>query len=344
MKPTKQDVANKAGVSTATVSRTFAHPDKVLQGTREKVMAAANELGFTVSRSASALKSQQSFRIALLVSESMATWFNAHICSALNDALQPHGYDICTYVITNATNRRQLFTGIPLRHNVDAVIVSSFDVDAAEIENLRRLEIPLIGINVPLPQGFDATVGIDEYTSMRLPIKHLHDLGHREICFVCSDSEQAPLPYSADLRADAFLRACHDIDADIQPSLIRVPREVDNPEDFAISQLLSRFPRPTAICCQGDMTAIPLLFKLPHCGIRIPQDISLIGFDDSTYAKQLDLTTVHQSVDYLGAEAGKRVLELIREQQPEVQHMVVNTYLALRSSTAPCHETKENAA
>lgn len=141
---------------------------------------------------------------------------------------------------------------------------------------------------------------------MRLPIKHLHDLGHREICFVCSDSEQAPLPYSADLRADAFLRACHDIDADIQPSLIRVPREVDIPEDFAISQLLSRFPRPTAICCQGDMTAIPLPFKLPHCGIRIPQDISLIGFDDSTYAKQLDLTTVHQSVDYLGAEAGKR--------------------------------------
>ena len=114
MKPTTQDVANKAGVSAATVSRTFAHPDKVLQETREKVMIAARELGFTISRSASALKSQQSFRIAVLISEPVANWFNSHICGALNDVLQPEGYDICTYYIPDVTNRRQLFEEIPI--------------------------------------------------------------------------------------------------------------------------------------------------------------------------------------------------------------------------------------
>ena len=335
MKPTTQDVANKAGVSAATVSRTFAHPDKVLQETREKVMTAAQELGFTISRSASALKSQQSFRIAVLISEPVATWFNSHICGALNDVLQPEGYDICTYYIPDVTNRRQLFEEIPLRHNVDAVVVSSFGVDVMEIEDLRRLDIPLIGINVPVTQGFSATIGIDEYASMRLVVKHLHDLGHHRVCFVCSELKHASLPYSADLRSDAFLRACHDVGESIEPLLIHVPREVDEPENYAISQLLTCSPRPTAVCCLSDGMAIPLLFKLMRSGIKVPQDMSLVGFDDSTYAKQFNLTSVHQEVDFLGAEAGRLVLDLIRGQQPEVQNRVLDTYLALRASTAP---------
>ena len=245
------------------------------------------------------------------------------------------GYDICTYYIPDVTNRRQLFEEIPLRHNVDAVVVSSFGVDVMEIEDLRRLDIPLIGINVPVTQGFSATISIDEYASMRLVVKHLHDLGHHRVCFVCSELKHASLPYSADLRSDAFLRACHDVGESIEPLLIHVPREVDEPENYAISQLLTCSPRPTAVCCLSDGMAIPLLFKLMRSGIKVPQDMSLVGFDDSTYAKQFSLTTVHQEVDFLGAEAGRLVLDLIRGQQPEVQNRVLDTYLALRASTAP---------
>lgn len=112
-----------------------------------------------------------------------------------------------------------------------------------EIEDLRRLDIPLIGINVPVTQGFSATIGIDEYASMRLVVEHLHDLGHHRVCFVCSELKHAPLPYSADLRSDAFLRACHDVGESIEPLLIHVPREVDEPENYAISQLLTCSPR-----------------------------------------------------------------------------------------------------
>ena len=193
----------------------------------------------------------------------------------------------------------------------------------------------MIGINVPVTQGFSATIGIDEYASMRLVVKHLHDLGHHRVCFVCSELKHASLSYSADLRSDAFLRACHDVGESIEPLLIHVPREVDEPENYAISQLLTCSPRPTAVCCLSDGMAIPLLFKLMRSGIKVPQDMSLVGFDDSTYAKQFNLTTVHQEVDFLGAEAGRLVLDLIRGQQPEVQNRVLDTYLALRASTAP---------
>ena len=138
LKPTTQDVANKAGVSAATVSRTFAHPDKVLQETREKVMIAARELGFTISRSASALKSQQSFRIAVLISEPVANWFNSHICGALNDVLQPEGYDICTYYIPDVTIvgncLRRFHCGTTLMRGRLVVRCR-----VMEIEDLRRL-------------------------------------------------------------------------------------------------------------------------------------------------------------------------------------------------------------
>ena len=85
--------------------------------------------------------------------------------------------------------------------------------------------------------------------------------------------------------------------------------------------------------------AIPLLFKLMRSGIKVPQDMSLVGFDDSTYAKQFSLTTVHQEVDFLGAEAGRLVLDLIRGQQPEVQNRVLDTYLALRLQLLLCHKS-----
>ncbi|NMM94046.1 transcriptional regulator LacI family [Bifidobacterium sp. DSM 109957] len=334
MKSTIHDVAEKAGVSVATVSRTFSRPDVVSQTTRDKVLQAAKDLDFNISRSAAALKSQQSFRVAMLTSEAHANWFNANISIALNDVLQPAGYDICTYRIANAAERQAFFADLPLRRNVDAVIVNSFSIDGDEISNLKKMNIPVVGINVPSSAGFDATISIDEYESMRLLVRHLHDLGHRDISFVCSNSAQAPLRYSADLRMDAFLRACHDFD-DTTPTVIRVPRDKENEDELILSRFLTQSPRPTAICCQSDATAIPLIFKLPRCGVSVPRDVSVLGFDDSTYARQVELTTIHQSPEELGYEAARRTLQLIQGTCPEPRHLTMETYLALRGTTAP---------
>lgn len=97
-----QAVAREAGVSVSTVSRTFAKPDLVLPETRDRVMAAAEKLDYSVSRSAAALKSGQSFRIALLASETIASWFNSNIFAGLDSALRPSGYDTVPYPMRNA--------------------------------------------------------------------------------------------------------------------------------------------------------------------------------------------------------------------------------------------------
>ena len=110
-----QAVAREAGVSVSTVSRTFAKPDLVLPETRDRVMTAAEKLDYSVSRSAAALKSGQSFRIALLASETITTWFNANIFAGLDSALRPSGYDTVPYPMRNSAERHDFFADLPVQ-------------------------------------------------------------------------------------------------------------------------------------------------------------------------------------------------------------------------------------
>ncbi len=179
-----QAVAKEAGVSVSTVSRTFAKPNLVLPKTRDRVLAAARKLDFQVSRSAAALKSGQSFRIALLHADTIAVWFNANVFRGLNSVFGPAGYDISVYGLSNARERHDFFTELPVRRNVDAVIVCSFDIDPDEVSRLKDVNVPLIGINTPSTIGLDGAVCIDDKLGMHTAFEHLISLGHRNIAYV----------------------------------------------------------------------------------------------------------------------------------------------------------------
>ena len=157
-----QAVAREAGVSVSTVSRTFAKPDLVLPETRDRVMTAAEKLDYSVSRSAAALKSGQSFRIALLASETITTWFNANIFAGLDSALRPSGYDTVPYPMRNAAERHDFCAALPVRRNADAVIVISLDMAEADVEQLKHMHVPIVRINSPPTDWFDAGVWIDD--------------------------------------------------------------------------------------------------------------------------------------------------------------------------------------
>lgn len=161
MKASIGDVALKAGVSNATVSRTFAHPEQVSEATRLKVQAAADALNFSVSRSAGILKSGRTYRIALLVGSGVIEWFTAEIIAGLNDVLRDAGYDLVIYPIEGSEARDAFFEELPVRSNADAVFVSSFGISPDEVKRLGTAKIPIIGINTT-SEGFDATVGIND--------------------------------------------------------------------------------------------------------------------------------------------------------------------------------------
>ena len=164
MKASIGDVALKAGVSNATVSRTFAHPEQVSEATRLKVQAAADALNFSVSRSAGILKSGRTYRIALLVGSGVIEWFTAEIIAGLNDVLRDAGYDLVIYPIEGSEARDAFFEELPVRSNADAVFVSSFGISPDEVKRLGTAKIPIIGINTT-SEGFDATVSTTKKAS-----------------------------------------------------------------------------------------------------------------------------------------------------------------------------------
>ena len=118
-----RDVAKRAGVSIATVSRTFTIPQKVTPLTRQKVIKAAKELDFTISRSASSLKSGRSFRLAFLTGGEIESWYDSNILSGLNSILHDAGYDIALYTVSDISQRKAFFSDMSIKRNADAVLV-----------------------------------------------------------------------------------------------------------------------------------------------------------------------------------------------------------------------------
>ena len=159
-----QDVAREAGVSISTVSRSFTRPDLVSAKTRERVLAIADKLNFSLSRSAAALKSGRSLRIAVLMSGHIRLWFTASVIEGLNEVLHTQGYDISVFQISSIKERKEFFEMLPVRRNADAVIVASFDIDNNEIAQLASVGVPIVGINSVEPEarGFTAAVNIDD--------------------------------------------------------------------------------------------------------------------------------------------------------------------------------------
>ena len=147
-----REVAKASGVS---VSRAFTRPDLVSDKTRRKVLETADRLDFNISRSATALKSGLTYRAAMLMNEDITSWFNNRVLAGLDDVMHGAGYDISLFQhIDTAENRERFFTTLPVRRNVDAVFVASFAVDSREVEQLKRIRVPIVGINRCSSSGF----------------------------------------------------------------------------------------------------------------------------------------------------------------------------------------------
>lgn len=332
--PTVHDVAVRANVSASTVSRAFSRPELVSEKTRNRVLQVASELNFSVSRSSLALKSGQSFRIALLLNTPVTTWFGANIFEGLDLVFHPAGYDISIYPINSVESRTSFFDVLPARRNADAVIVPSFNVDSREVARLKTMNVPIAGINTVSNEGMSVWAAIDDAHGLRLIVRHLVSLGHRRIVYVCRDPKSL-LTFSAAQRIRGFREACQQ--AHIQDTMLVIP-EGDDSLQSTFNALIDMQPMPTAICCQEDGIAIPLMCRLREFGLKIPSDISITGFDDGTYSHELGLTTIRQQPRLMGREVAEKLLDLINHKEVQEPHKTYPVELIVRSSTAPPRE------
>lgn len=330
MKASIDDVAKRAGVSTATVSRAFSRPDMVSEKTRTRVMEAAEQLDFSVSRTAGILKSGRSYRVALLVGSGKIEWFTARIIEGLNEIFREAGYDLVIYPIGDTDARKSFFSDLPVRGNVDAVVVSSFAISHSEIERLTTTRVPLIGLNIT-SDDFDASVRIDDRAGIKLIVRHLAALGHRNILYMY-EQFTSTLGFSSFNRIYGFTDAVNEIEG-LRGRTVAVSPG-DSIVNVAMSELFASDDPPTAICFHQDSQAIPLLFKLRRYGVSVPDDVSITGYDNSTFAEDAGLTTVRQKPYDMAVEAASKTLALIEGRPIKVDHEIFPVQLIVRDTTS----------
>ncbi len=313
MKASIEDVARQAGVSTATVSRAFSRPDMVSAKTRAKVMEAAQQLDFSVSRMAGILKSGRSHRVALLVGSSKLDWFTSRIIEGLNEVLRSAGYDLVIQPIGDAGAREEFFDELPVRGNADAVIVSSFAITPAEIRRLNTTRIPLIGINTA-SQGFTASVGIDDKAGIRLIVRHLTTLGHRNLLYLY-ETFDATMGFSSHNRVTGFLEACSELDGVTGQTMDM--QAGDDPVDAALTALLARddahCPALLPSGFAGDSAVLPPA-PMRHGDSDRPVRHRIR--QQHTFSGEVGLTTVRQKPSTWPSPPRARTLDLYRGAHP----------------------------
>ncbi|MCW4385980.1 LacI family transcriptional regulator [Salinibacterium sp. SYSU T00001] len=333
--PGIQAVAELAGVSTATVSRALSGKPNVSAATRDAVLAAAAELGYVVSSSASSLATGRNRNIGVVV-PFLTRWFYASVLEGAESALLSHGYDLTLYNLAGGGDeRRAVFEEFLLRKRVDAVIAISLELTPSELSGLLGMGKPIVGVGGPLPGV--RTLSIDDVEVAQLATEHLLQLGHTSIGHIGGTRDfelDFHLPTNRRIGYESALEAWG---IPVNPALFRAADFTIEGGYEAAKQLLgSPRERPTAIFAASDEMAIGTILAARDMGLHVPDDVSVIGVDDHELSNFFGLTTVAQFPELQGRMAAEILLDQL---QPGTRTLgSLNTALPfellVRSSTA----------
>jgi DNA-binding LacI/PurR family transcriptional regulator len=325
------DIARIAGVSMATTSRALNNAPGVAAATRERVLAVAAQLSYVVSPEASRLAGGSTRRVALVVPH-ISRWFFAALLEGLEAVLRDADLDVLLYHVGDAEDRRDFFDRLPARRKVDAVVVLALPV--AELER-QRLE--LMGVSIVAAGGQIASypyVCIDDEAAGRQAMDHLIFLGHRRIAMIAAVDPGQPGWPATSGRSNAYISALRDTGIAVDDDLIVTVDWGGIEGADAMAKLLGLREPPTAVFAHSDEVALGAIRTIRRAGLRVPEDISVIGIDDHPLAELTDLSTVRQPVYEQGVLAAQIVLGLLRGEDTE-RAITVPTQLVIRRSTAP---------
>jgi LacI family repressor for deo operon, udp, cdd, tsx, nupC, and nupG len=330
---TIRDVAQQAGVSTATVSRALRGLPNVDEQTRDRVRKVAADLDYVISPSASRLASGRTGSIAV-VTPHIARWFFGMILSGVESVLQNAGMDVLLISVSTADGPTQNFVAPKLRRRVDGVLVLVLPPEDEQLQAILELGMPtsLIGVSQP---GV-TSVTIDDVLAARIATQHLINLGHRRIGVIAGQPIRGPFTAEHN-RNRGFLTALSDAGIEFDPMLETFGYFTIQGGEQAMTALLTLPNRPTAVMCMSDEMAYGAMRALRSHGLQPGRDVSLVGIDGHDMSEFLDLSTVAQPVADLGRIAAESLLQQIvngvsAELPGEVR---LPTQLIVRGSTAP---------
>ncbi|MFM2364469.1 MAG: hypothetical protein RLY79_138 [Actinomycetota bacterium] len=325
-----KEIAEEAGVSTATVSRALRGFHHVNDATRAKIMAAAEKLNYPLAPTSKRTPIGRTNSIGI-VAPYISRWYFAQVISGAEQALREAGFDLLLYNFSQMKGRERLFQHQLLKGRVDALIVISLPPTEEEFDSMLNLGIPvsLVGMH----HKNCSSVAIDDVAAARTATQHLVNQGHKKIGLMSGHPDD-PFNFSVPQdRRKGFMQALRESGLEWVPS-----REVHgdftmNTASRAMDDLLARPNRPTAIFCESDEMAFGAMQAARRHGLNVPDDISIIGFDGHEMSEYTDLTTIEQPVQLMGEMAAWSIMERLRKPNAEPHSLVLPTTLVVRNST-----------
>jgi len=329
------DVARAAGVSTATVSRALRGLPNVSEPTRERIHRIADELGYVASSSASGLASGRTRTIGVAV-PSVSRWFYTTVLEGVDAALREANFDMILYnLASRGGDRERAFHRSLLRKRTDALIAIGVDFSAAEREQLLSVGHPILAIGGPVP-GI-RNIGVDDRAVARLATEHLIGLGHRDILHLGgADDEGLNKRLPVD-RRQGFLDAMESAGLTVRDEWLLTGRFSPEVSREVMAEVFAaEGPRPTAVFASSDEMAFGVMLAAQQAGIRVPEDLSVIGIDDHDMSVSFGLTTMAQDPYLHGMLGARLLLDELRDGQPTRRTSLRADFeLRVRGSTGP---------
>jgi len=330
------DIAEQAKVSIATVSRVFNDHPRVSDKTRARVRAVAEELGYQPHVSAQSLARRKTHLLSAVI-PAVTNYFFVEVMRGLQDRLAQSEFDLLVFTanepeVADEQLNRSLQRGLSA-----GVLLFSMPITDALVRRLKQSGQPVILVDCFHPD-FDS-VSINNELGGCLATQHLIALGHTHIGMVAA-SRGVP----AAERRKGYERALHEAGLPVDKTLVEIStdlREHGYTEQAgyrAARALLSRRERPTAIFATSDIQALGVMRAVKEAGLRTPEDISIVGFDDILISEYVGLTTIRQPMRQMGELAVEKFLSRLEQREQPISHTVFTPQLIGRSTTNGSHE------
>ncbi|MCL7378392.1 LacI family DNA-binding transcriptional regulator [Streptomyces sp. 35G-GA-8] len=328
-----KDVAGAAGVSVGTVSNVINRPESVTEETRRRVLATIERLGYVRSESARQLRAGRSRILAMLVLD-MANPFFVAVATGAERSARAAGLGVMLCNSAESPAEEATYLNLFSEQQVRGVLVTPADMSGRNLDTFRRHGIPFVLVDRIVPSADGCSVSVDDVAGGALAVRHLLRRGCREIVYVSGPMHLAQCRN----RREGALTAL--AEAGLPPGALRhieaARLDVAAGRD-AGARLLGMESRPSAVFCANDLLALGVLQTLYHAGIRVPEDVALVGYDDIEFASAaaVPLTSVRQPAVRLGVAAADLLIEETGDDAARHEHrrIVLQPELVVRAST-----------
>jgi LacI family transcriptional regulator len=335
---TIREVSKLSGVSVATVSRVFNGYDDVSPMTRQRVMAAAQELDYAPSAAARTLVTQRSQLLGVVLFTGLehpdiGHPFFQEVLVGFKRGIGALGYDVLLFATEQpgpGNGPSHSYVRRARHHRVDGVALMGVDRDDPEVEKLLQSGIPLIGVDLDIVGEHASYVASDNVGGARIAVRHLHSLGHTRIATIAGPQDTRPgadrmLGYRAEIQA---------LGLENRAGYEQVGDFYSESGEAAMRALLALPERPTAVFAAADMMAIGAIRAAQAAGLEVPRDVAVVGFDDIQIAPLLNpaLTTIRQDKIALGVAAARALIEQIDNPEVTPPVLTLPVELVVRAS------------